>query len=252
MDYKKNGIVYCGECDTPKQSVIKIKGRDVLVGCLCKCQQEKAKKSEIEMLNAEFKQKVKRLRKTAFQDTKLLNWTLENDDMKNAKLSTTAKRYVQNFDKINKGLIIFGDVGTGKTFMAAAMANALIDKGYSCKMTNFVEIANEIFSIQEKADYINNLAKKRLVVLDDYSTERKTEYMYELTYSVIDKLYTCNTPTIITTNLTPEELQKKGDVQDKIKSRIMEMCIPVKVQGKDRRQEKLIKNYQENKEILGL
>ena len=256
-DYIVDGLLYCGKCQTPKQCRVTILDRERTPMCLCKCESEKLAKEEEERKRIEFEKRVKELRKIGFPESDMQNLTFANDDRPNEKISIVARNYVDNFSKMKadgKGLLLFGTVGTGKTYAAACIANALIDKGYSVLMTNFARIANTVQGLFEgKQDYYDSLNRFPLLILDDLSAERKTEYMQEIVFNVIDSRYRAGLPMIVTTNLSSEELKKPADISyQRTYSRLLEMCIPVKVEGKDRRREKLKDSFEEYKNILGI
>ena len=99
-------------------------------------------------------------------------------------------------------------------------------------------------------DSLNNFP---LLVLDDLSAERQTEYMLEIVFNVIDARYRAKLPLIVTTNLTREELMIPADVRYKrIFSRLFEMCTPIEVAGADRRHAALKNDIAATKQLLGL
>ena len=164
---------------------------------------------------------------------------------------------MQNFAQFReqgKGLLLFGSVGTGKTFHAACIANALIDTGVPCLVTNFARIANTVQGLFEgRQEYYDSLNKFPLLVLDDLSAERKTEYMQEIVFNVIDARYRAKLPLIVTTNLTREELMHPADITyQRIFSRLFEMCTPIEIAGTDRRHDALKKDIAATKQLLGL
>jgi DNA replication protein DnaC len=104
-----------------------------------------------------------------------------------------------------------------------------------------------------KQEYLDSLNNYPLLVLDDLSTERQTEYMLEIVYNVIDARYRAKLPLIITTNLTREELMNPADIRYKrIFSRLFEMCTPIEVEGHDRRHAALKNDIAATKQLLGL
>lgn len=258
-DYKDiDGLWVCGKCKTKKQcEVIDPTGRKRTPFCLCKCMSDKLKKEEEDLKKYELSMKIKDLRQTGFPDQEMINFTFNNDDNENQSLSHTAKQYVKNFNKMledGKGLILYGSVGTGKTFAAACIANSLIDKGHPCMVTNFSRLINKLSGMFEgKQSYLDMINKVDLLVIDDLAAERDTEYMNEIVFNIIDARYRSNKPLIITTNLTLQELQNPTDPKKKrTYSRLMSMCIPVKVNGNDRRKQKRKENYKEYQDMLGL
>lgn len=253
----EDGLLYCGKCNTPKQCRVTLFGKERTPPCLCKCRVEQRDREEAERKRVEFENTVKRLRQSGFPESDMQNWTFDNADDPNDRIITAARNYAINFDefrKSGKGLLLFGTVGTGKTYASACIANALIDKGYPVLMTNFARIANTVSGMWEgKQEYYDSLNRFPLLILDDLAAERKTEYMSEIVFNVIDARYRAGLPMIVTTNLTSEELKHPSDISyQRTFSRLLEMCIPVKVEGKDKRLEKLKADIQPMKDLLGL
>lgn len=255
--YGEDGLLYCGKCHTKKQH------RDMYfrVGnvtmCLCKCAIDERKREDDARKQMEFADKIKRYRSVGFPEEDMKNWTFSNDDRADEKLSNAMRNYAENFDKYKaegKGLLLYGDTGSGKTFSACCIANALIDKGVPVLVTQFTRIRNELWGMSEgRQEYLDNLNKFSLLVIDDLAAEGKTEYMGELIYNVIDSRERAKLPIIITTNLTKEELERPADMTYKrIFSRLFGNCIPVKVEGKDRRKQRLIAEYSSMRDELGL
>ena len=100
-------------------------------------------------------------------------------------------------------------------------------------MTNFALILNDLAATFEgKNEYISNLCRYPLLILDDFGMERGTEYGLEQVYNVIDSRYRSGKPLIVTTNLTLTELQNPQDTPHaRIYDRLLEMCAPVCFSG---------------------
>lgn len=256
-DYVKDGLLYCYKCNTPKQWHGTIFGEERLVFCDCKCVKEQREREEEQRKQQARMERLDRLRSEGFTDAAMRTWTFENDDGKNEELSNVAHKYVENFPTFYEqgmGLLLFGGVGTGKSFITACIANALIDQGRPCLVTNFPRIVNSLQNDfdnrQEKIDRLNDCD---LLVIDDFAVERQTEYVQEIIYNVIDSRYRIKCPLIITTNLTAQEIANATDIRkDRIYSRLKEMTIPIEAKGVDRRRGILARNYAEMAELLGL
>jgi DNA replication protein DnaC len=257
-DYKgDDGLLYCGICRTAKQCRIEFLGMTKTPFCLCKCQQEKRDREEEQRKQIEKLQEIARNRSIAFSDSpEFRNWTFENDDKARPELTNAALKYVENFEKFKshgKGLLIYGTVGTGKSFISGCIANELINRGYSVLMTSFAAIESRTFGADNKQEHYNNLNRYSLLIIDDLGIERQTSYMQEIVYNVIDNRCRMGLPLIVTSNLTNEQLRNPSDINaQRIYSRILQMCHPIKVDGIDRRKQAAQQDYVECKAILGI
>ena len=235
----EDGLIYCGKCHTPVQCRITFEGRERIMPCICKCQKEERERQEQRMKEEEQLLYVRRLKAAGIQERHLQDWTFASaTDTPSVQM---AKRYTENWKKVkaeNLGLLLWGDVGTGKSFLAACIANALLEKGVPVLMTNFSKILNQMGAMysDERYRYIASFNRFSLLIIDDLGIERNTEYALEQVYAVIDERYKTGFPLIITTNLTISQLRNPEDVAHaRIYSRILEMCTPVHVPGLDRR-----------------
>lgn len=249
----EDGFLHCSVCDEPVQTDIEVFGTTRRVRCVCRCRtaERDAEKEK------ERQQENHRKRMVCFSETNMIDWTFENDDRQNPKISDAMIRYAENFPqflKEGRGLLLHGSVGTGKTYLAACIANRLIDNGYSALMTNFARITNKIQGMFDgKQEYIDSLNRYALLVIDDLGAERKSEYMQETVFNIIDSRYRAGLPFIVTTNLTTEEITKPQDVgYSRIYDRIIERCFPVSVSGQSRRRASVKETYNTTKDILGL
>ena len=256
-DYVKDGLLYCGKCNTPKQCEVEFGGRIIKPYCMCKCEVEEEEREKEESRVRERMQRVDRMRRTGFPDSEMREWTFANDDGKDAKTMAAMRRYVEKFPQMlenGTGLMLYGNVGSGKSFAAACIANALIESGTPCLMTNFQRIVNELSNgFSGKQEYIDSLQNFDLLIIDDFATERKTEYMTEQVTEVIDARYRSKLPLIVTTNITPRDFMAADGIgEQRIYSRIMDMCVPIAFNGQDRRRSDYASRTAAAKEILGL
>lgn len=256
-DYIVDGLLFCHHCNTPKQCRVELFGRIRTPMCLCKCAVERRQAEEAERKRIERMREIERLRQMGFPESEMARWTFAADDKANPKISGIMKNYADNFETMkgkSKGLLLYGSVGTGKSFHAACVVNDLIDKGYPCLMTNFSRLVNTISGMYDgKQEYIDGLNKFDLLVIDDLSAERDTEFMNEIVFTIIDSRYRSGLPIIITTNLTAEEIKNPVDIRkQRTYSRLLEMTIPIEVSGADRRRKKLVNDFAEFSDILGL
>lgn len=256
-DFIVDGLLYCHKCNTKKQCKVEVFGRERIVPCLCKCEVEKRDREEAERKKIERMMEIQKLRRMGFPESEMYKWTFAADDMEHPKISSVMHNYAGNFDKMRqkgKGLLLYGSVGSGKSFYAACIVNHLIDEGIPCLMTNFSRLVNTIQGMYDgKQEYIDGLNRFDLLVIDDLSAERDTEFMNEIIFNIIDSRYRAGLPLIITTNMTADEIKHPADIRkQRIYSRLLEMTIPIEVSGYDRRRQKLKDDYSEFSDILGL
>ena len=259
-DYRtSDGLLRCGKCHEPKERNIDVCGEIKTLKVECKCERERREKCEIEMKKEKEEAKRRKLKKLVakMKEEKHKSWIkiillydemenfiFENDDGNNRELTKKAKKYVDKFEKNNNGLLFYGPVGSGKTFMAVCIANALYKKEYKCLVINFSKIKNIYFRAQDKQEVLAELNNFDLIVIDDMFAESSSEYTQEIVFAVIDIIYNNKIPLIVTTNLTKEELQNPKDLsQQRVFSRLLEWCVPIEVKGEDRRGKKALENY---------
>lgn len=236
----KDGLLYCRKCNTARQCRVLIFGRVIVVPCICQCAEEAREKEEAERKRQEEMAVIMSNRSAGFPDKELQKYRFDFDDGENQKITNAMKAYVENFPEFRskgKGLLLYGGTGTGKTFFAACVVNALIDRGYPCLMTNFSRISNKMSGMwEDKQEYIDSLTRFSLVAIDDFGVERDTEYMNENVTTIIDNLYRANVPMIITTNCGPKQFSDEAEIRKKrVYDRILERCHPVMVDGASRR-----------------
>lgn len=243
----EDGLLVCCKCGKPKQLWVYPRFNDdgtedkehgIKVRTMCKCDEERRAKEELEKKRQEAVERVKRLRALSLMDKKFEAATFSSYEITkhNERILKSCKRYVQDFDKnveINKGLLFWGGVGTGKSWAAACIANELLSKGVPVIMTSFVKLIGQIQSGEEtEADILYRLNRAKLIVFDDLGAERSTEYAIERVYNIIDSRYRAELPMIVTTNLTIDEMTADTDRRFKrIYDRLFETCVPVQFTG---------------------
>lgn len=93
--------------------------------------------------------------------------------------------------KEGTGLLIWGDVGTGKSFFAGCIANALLEQSVPVLMTNFARILNRLTGMysEDRNQFLASLNQYSLLIIDDLGMERKSEFANEQVFNVIDSRY---------------------------------------------------------------
>lgn len=254
--YEKDGIIYCKICNKPKTKIMKIFGSTRTVSCMCDCEKAAEEKRQAEYEAEETKRHIERLKINGIQDKQSSRHTFENDDNSNPDMKNMFMKYCKNWRNIyrnNQGLLLWGDVGNGKTFYAHAIGNYLLEKCVPVMMTDFLKVLNKIqgFDI-DKNNFFHEMNEFKLLVIDDFGAERSTDFALEQVYNVIDQRYKSDQPIIITTNLTLDEMQNMENIRYKrICDRILEMCTPIEFSGESKRKKKGREKFEQLMKILG-
>ena len=251
----EDGLLYCGKCGTRKQLPIRAFGRDRIVSVLCACRAAELKRELEEREKREKVDAIRRAKHACIHDKALMDCTFEHDDGSLPQLAS-ARKYVKTWPRRkenNNGLLLWGDVGNGKTFYAACIANALIEEGVSVMMTNFAKILNRLAGMysEDRSAFVADLMRYSLLIIDDFGAERNTDYALEQVFYVIDERYKTNLSLIITTNLSLTDMENPEDqTHQRIYDRLLAMCTPVFFDGKSHRVQDRERKYRECKEIF--
>ena len=251
----ETGLLMCGQCHTRKQKKLSFLGEERVVGCLCRCAAEKLEKERARHEAEENLMRIQQMKSAGLQDRTFYGYTFERCDTSQEN-AIYAKRYVEHFSEMmqaGQGLLFWGNVGTGKTFLAGCIANALLEQKIPVLMTSFPKILNALGGLYsaERNEYLASLNRYTLLVIDDMGIERDTQYTLETVYTVIDERYKSGKPFIITTNIQLDILGNPQDLEHaRIYDRIMERCMPVFFGGKNYRSELGQGNRDTAKKIL--
>ena len=183
QDYvAEDGLLYCGSCNTPKEAFFpngrKLFGHD-RHPAECLCRQAVREKQEAEEKARLHRENVRRLKLQGFTDWAMQHWTFENDHGQNPQMHL-AQRYVDHWPEMrekNVGLLLWGGVGTGKSYMAGCIANALMEQEIAVCMTNFARIMNELNStFAGRNEVVDRLCSYPLLVIDQELHQRLEEH----------------------------------------------------------------------------
>ena len=249
-----DGLLYCGKCRMPKQwrmdhNPLTCEPVETLVPIACQCrlwdEEETQKKQEAEL----FRMRMDHLWEDGISCLDGLSYHFAEDDGQNPKISAPCRRYVERWDEMKKddiGILFFGSVGTGKSFLASCIGNALLEKQVTVAYTNFPRLLNLLQGTRDRQELLDRLKKYQLLIIDDLGVERDSAYATEQVFNVIDARDRSKLPLIVTTNLTLEELEHPVSMQyARIYDRILNLCpVRLKMTGASRR----IENAERRKE----
>lgn len=255
----EDGLTYCSKCRTPKQIVIETKIGDKKVVLKpfvpCQCRRQEIEREEQEEKDRERQERLHRIREKShvpalYRDA---GFDLFQTNKNNQAILKMAKNFADQFDqmkKLGKGLLFHGSVGTGKTYTAACIANALLDAGYTVFWTSTYEML-KLRSDDDEEKYEDMILGSSLVIVDDLGAERSTDFGRERVFSYVDSRCSTDKPTIYTTNIDFEKMVKP-ETQDesRIFDRILKRCFPIAFTGESWRRTEARDNFSEMKKIL--
>ncbi|MBQ2964763.1 MAG: ATP-binding protein [Clostridia bacterium] len=156
------------------------------------------------------------------------------------EIAKFCKDYANDFSLSSASLFMHGATGLGKTHLSLSIANVVTEKGmgviYSSAPNLFGELEREHFSRQNPNErtFERELLETDLLIIDDLGVEFSTQFTVSCVYNIINSRILSGKPTIISTNLTPGELEDK--YTQRITSRIIGSYISIKFIGRDIRQ----------------
>jgi len=124
------------------------------------------------------------------------------------------KNYALFFSDKSENLLLSGNPGLGKTFLSACIARTVADRGYSVAY----ETAGHLFTKMERAKFGNDEQARQeterytrcdLLILDDLGTEMPGQFTNVALYGIVNDRLLLGKPTIISTNLTTEDIAKR-------------------------------------------
>ncbi len=232
----EDGLLVCGKCHTPKQCK-PFHGKEAVVFCLCDCMKQK---DELDRMIRNRRQ-IERCRTDCFGTSDLMRADFAKDDGKNPKLTQTCKEFAERVKSHESPwLMLWGDCGTGKSYMAACIAHEAINAGMTARFITVPEVEQMLWRERDKSAVYDALNTVGLLVIDDFGCERRTDYMDEIKFNLIDGRLRSGKPCIITTNLTEQDFAAPSDhAMKRIISRLFERVQTCHVQGADRRFAKL-------------
>lgn len=147
------------------------------------------------------------------------------------------KTYATDFSRRSPSLLLYGKTGLGKTHLSLAVAGKAVESGYGVIYTS----AQNLFNKLEKEKFGRSDGNTEetildcdLLIIDDLGAEFTTQFTVSALYNIINSRELEGKPTIISTNLTPEQLT--STYSERIASRILSNFVMLYFDGSDIRQ----------------
>jgi DNA replication protein DnaC len=159
-------------------------------------------------------------------------------------LLTPVRAFIRNIDhnlEEGRGFWFFGDVGTGKTSLAMLVSKSALEAGRSVaiySMPRLLADIKETYEDRSERSYMQlfeRLCSVDLLHIDDLGAEKRTEWVLEQLYAIVNERWQEQKSMVVTTNLLdPEEL--RAQIGARTVSRVTEMCVQIPIMGRDRRE----------------
>jgi DNA replication protein DnaC len=139
-----------------------------------------------------------------------------------------------------RGLWMFGDVGTGKTSLAMLVSKAALEAGRSVaiySMPRLLADIKETYEDRSESSYMqlfDRMVGVDLLHIDDLGAEKRTEWVLEQVYSIINERWQEQRSVVVTTNLIDVD-ELRDQIGARTVSRLHEMCELIPIMGRDRR-----------------
>lgn len=146
-----------------------------------------------------------------------------------------AKQYAETFTPSADSILMFGKTGLGKTHLSLAIANRVLEKGYSVIYDSIINILRKIerehFSREHSSEMLDLVMETELLIIDDLGTEFESQFYSSTVYNIINTRLNCGRPTIISTNLDYEGIRRRYD--ERVVSRITAVYTCMEFKGED-------------------
>src|SRR4051794_15867429 len=139
-----------------------------------------------------------------------------------------------------RGLWIFGDTGTGKTTLAMLVSKMALEAGHSVAIYSLPKLLARIRQTYDSEpggdsylSFFERLTSVDLLHIDDLGAEKRSDWVLEQLYALINERYEAQRSMMITTNLAHDELEDQIGIRTV--SRLNQTCDEISLFGSDRR-----------------
>lgn len=217
------------------------KDRGYINGTRCGCFNDLLEKYSVEKLNS-----YSQINLYSFDtfDLKYYPKSDENGVSSYGQMASTlsyCKEYAKTFSKGSRSIFMLGMTGLGKTHLSLSIAKEVIEKGFNVaydSIVNYLRMIEKEHFGKADTDTLQTLLNADLLIMDDLGSEYESSFYVSSIYNIINTRLNKGVPTIINSNLSPSELQKRYD--ERIVSRLIAMYDYLKFTGNDIRKIKKV------------
>ena len=154
--------------------------------------------------------------------------------------------FAMEYPAVDRGLLLMGSVGVGKTHLAVSILKGLTERGFSCLFYEFGTLLKEIqdsYNVNTQASELGVLSpvlNVDVLVLDELGASKPTDWVRDTMAHIINTRYNEKKFTVFTTNYLDERPNDREETLEdrigvRVRSRLYEMCRTVPISGKDYR-----------------
>lgn len=217
----------CPKCFGSGMEVVKDKGARI-----CDCRKLKAVKGQFESVRLPRR----------YDGFHFSNYKPQTASQETAfKFATSL---TMEYPAVDRGLLLMGSVGVGKTHLAVSILKGLTERGFNCLFYEFGSLLKEIqdsYNPNTQASELGVLAPvltAEILVLDELGASKPTDWVRDTMAHVINSRYNDKKLTIFTTNYLDDRRNEREEVLEdrigtRLRSRLFEMCKTVMMDGRD-------------------
>lgn len=252
-EYEEFGNVYCKFCGGKK--TLDLPKKNVYVKCACDCLEREARQARQERENSEKVQRTREWNEQLFPaDSREASFFKWNDgNVRNTEEYLTGisrcEKFCINFQEVKntgRGIWLYGNADSGKTYIAVAMTKKLQADGVSCIFTTLTRIFEEIkaaynkYSSDTEMSVMDKYAGAECLIIDNFTGtdagKRKSEaFGTEKLTEIISRRYEQKRPTVITARKSMKEMYVDGRIPAEIIDKLQNRYVPILLTGNQRR-----------------